>query len=172
MAELPVLGGPQRSLLIDGANPYHFRSIQCFGADELGTRSGPGHVTIFSPRCGPRELLGMVALPILITLPQLCKFYYDDLVISEAGKITLILTSDHGRWDHLEDFMVTPYGVHGLAWIVCSPSTDQKSHPRFNSSKKATFRTLSPSKSQRYPRGPERRPCRVIQYLNLSPPFW
>jgi hypothetical protein len=27
-AELPVLGGPQRSLLIDGANPYHFRSIQ------------------------------------------------------------------------------------------------------------------------------------------------
>jgi hypothetical protein len=29
-AELPVLGGPQRSLLIDGANPYHFRSIQCF----------------------------------------------------------------------------------------------------------------------------------------------
>jgi hypothetical protein len=30
LAELPVLGGPQRSLLIDGANPYHFRSIQCF----------------------------------------------------------------------------------------------------------------------------------------------
>jgi hypothetical protein len=29
-AELPVLGGPQRSLLIDGANPYHFRIIQCF----------------------------------------------------------------------------------------------------------------------------------------------
>jgi hypothetical protein len=29
-AELPVLGGPKRSLLIDGANPYHFRSIQCF----------------------------------------------------------------------------------------------------------------------------------------------
>jgi hypothetical protein len=26
-AELPVLGGPKRSLLIDGAN--HFRSIQC-----------------------------------------------------------------------------------------------------------------------------------------------
>jgi hypothetical protein len=25
-----VLGGPKRSLLIDGANPYHFRSIQCF----------------------------------------------------------------------------------------------------------------------------------------------
>jgi hypothetical protein len=31
-AELPVLCGPKRSLLIDGANPYHFRSIQCFGA--------------------------------------------------------------------------------------------------------------------------------------------
>jgi hypothetical protein len=30
-AELPVLGGPKRSLLIDSANPYHFRSIQCFG---------------------------------------------------------------------------------------------------------------------------------------------
>jgi hypothetical protein len=29
-AELPVLGGPKRSLLKDGANPYHFRSIQCF----------------------------------------------------------------------------------------------------------------------------------------------
>jgi hypothetical protein len=28
-----VLGGPQRSLLIDGANPYHFRSIQCFGIE-------------------------------------------------------------------------------------------------------------------------------------------
>jgi hypothetical protein len=30
LAELPVLGGPKRSLLIDGTNPYHFRSIQCF----------------------------------------------------------------------------------------------------------------------------------------------
>jgi hypothetical protein len=29
-AELPVLGGPKKSMLIDGANPYHFRSIQCF----------------------------------------------------------------------------------------------------------------------------------------------
>jgi hypothetical protein len=34
-AELPVLGGPKRSLLIDGANPYHFRSIQCFDVNQL-----------------------------------------------------------------------------------------------------------------------------------------
>jgi hypothetical protein len=32
-AELPVLGGPKRSLIIDGANPYHFQSIQCFGPE-------------------------------------------------------------------------------------------------------------------------------------------